>query len=186
MPLRTRPPSRCGSIASGPEGWTYEVRDVPFQTPSPHRGREGFRLPSLRTVQADLPHTALQSVVSSSGLARQGVGFGHGEKPPLSEEGIRPAAMVLQGMTQPPFQAYHLPPVTPLTRAANIRSLHTVGSTHPHWRGSRVSCACLAVSGTDALGIAPPSLLKLTDQPSYPPLLPRALPRAPGAIRPSP
>ena len=69
-----------------------------------NRGREGFRLPSLRTVQADLPHTALQSVVSSSGLARQGVGFGHGEKPPLSEEGIRPAAMVLQGMTQPPFQ----------------------------------------------------------------------------------
>ena len=32
------------------------------------RGREGFRLPSLRTVQAGLPHTALQSVVTPSGL----------------------------------------------------------------------------------------------------------------------
>ena len=55
-------------------------------------------------MQADLPHTVLQSVVSSSGLARQGVGFGHGEKPPLSEEGIGPAAMVFQSVTQPPFQ----------------------------------------------------------------------------------
>jgi hypothetical protein len=64
-----------------------------------NRGREGSRLPSLRTVRADLPHTALQSVVSSSGLTRQGEGFGQGEKPTLSEEGIRPTAMVLQRMT---------------------------------------------------------------------------------------
>ena len=35
---------------------------------TPDRGREGFRLPSLRTVQAGLPHTALQSVVTPSGL----------------------------------------------------------------------------------------------------------------------
>lgn len=55
-------------------------------------------------MQADLPHTALQSVVSSSGLARQSVGFGHGEKPPLSEEGIGPAAMVLPSMSHPSFQ----------------------------------------------------------------------------------
>jgi hypothetical protein len=34
------------------------------------RGREGFRLPSLRTVRAVLPHTALQSLVSSSGVSR--------------------------------------------------------------------------------------------------------------------
>ena len=30
----------------------------------------GFAVPALRTVRAVLPHTALQSVVSSSGLAR--------------------------------------------------------------------------------------------------------------------
>ena len=35
------------------------------------RGRGGSPLPALRTVHAVLPHTALQSVVSSSGLARQ-------------------------------------------------------------------------------------------------------------------
>ncbi len=33
------------------------------------RGREGFRLPSLRTVQAGLPHTALQSMVILAELA---------------------------------------------------------------------------------------------------------------------
>ena len=33
------------------------------------RGREGSRLPSLRTVLAILPHTALQSAVSTSGRA---------------------------------------------------------------------------------------------------------------------
>jgi len=33
------------------------------------RGREGFRLPALRTVRAVFPHTALQSVVSSSGMS---------------------------------------------------------------------------------------------------------------------
>jgi hypothetical protein len=37
-------------------------------------------------------------------MTRQGKGFGEGEKPTLSEEGIRPTAMVLQRMTQPSFQ----------------------------------------------------------------------------------
>ena len=32
------------------------------------------------------------------------MGFGHGEKPTLSEEGIGPAAVVLPGMTQPTLQ----------------------------------------------------------------------------------
>ena len=37
----------------------------------PDRGRgTAFAVPALRTVRAVLPHTALQSVVSSSGLAR--------------------------------------------------------------------------------------------------------------------
>ena len=33
-------------------------------------GRKGSRLPSLRTVLAVLPHTALQSLVSTSGMSR--------------------------------------------------------------------------------------------------------------------
>ena len=44
-----------------------------------------------------------------------------------------------------------------------------------HSRGSRVLHACLAVSGTDALGISPPSVLVFTDQPSCPPSLGAAL-----------
>jgi hypothetical protein len=38
------------------------------------RGREGFTLPALRTVRAVFPHTALQLVVSSSGVSRFGPG----------------------------------------------------------------------------------------------------------------
>jgi hypothetical protein len=40
------------------------------QSRHPDRGREGFPLPALRTVRAVFPHTALQSVVSSSGASR--------------------------------------------------------------------------------------------------------------------
>ncbi len=55
------------------------------------RGREDSRLPALRTVRAVFPHTALQSVVSSSGLACQHMGLVQGEKPMGSEEGNGPA-----------------------------------------------------------------------------------------------
>jgi hypothetical protein len=51
-------------------------------------------------VQAVLPHTALQSVVSSSGLACPPIGFMESEKPLSSKESIRPALMSLQGTTQ--------------------------------------------------------------------------------------
>lgn len=58
--------------------------------------------------------------------------------------------------------------VTPLTRASNIRSVHTLGSTPSQVRGSWVSCACLARWGTDALNsISPPSFVNVVDQPSY-------------------
>jgi len=56
-------------------------------------GKEKF-LPALRTVRAVLPHTALQSVVSSSGLARYNVSFIHGEKPTFSEESIWPLPVI--------------------------------------------------------------------------------------------
>ena len=45
-------------------------------------------------MHAVLPHTALQSVVSLSGLARQNPGFVQGEKPVLSEEGTGPAKVI--------------------------------------------------------------------------------------------
>jgi hypothetical protein len=44
---------------------------------------KGETLPALRTVHAVLPHTALQSVVSSSGLARQNATSDFGSKPSL-------------------------------------------------------------------------------------------------------
>ena len=67
--------------------------------PTRDRGREEFLLPALRTVHAVLPHTALQSVVSSSGLARLHTGFMKGEKPMCREECIWPALMVLMRST---------------------------------------------------------------------------------------
>ena len=73
----------------------------------PDRGREGFPLPSLRTVRAVFPHTALQSVVSSSGLARQNMRSFHGEKPVLSEKGIGPAFMIDKIPTGS-FASFHL------------------------------------------------------------------------------
>ncbi len=44
------------------------------------RGRKGFRLSPLRTVQAGLPHTALQSVVILSELTEQFMDCGIGEQ----------------------------------------------------------------------------------------------------------
>ena len=73
--------------------------DPLYQQRLPDRGREEFLLPALRTVHAVLPHTALQSVVSSSGLARLHTGFMKGEKPMCREECIWPALMVLMRST---------------------------------------------------------------------------------------
>ena len=61
------------------------------------RGREGFRLPSLRTVRAVFPHTALQSVVSSSGLSRLPPSCVEGEQPSGGEESIGPSYPVFGG-----------------------------------------------------------------------------------------
>ena len=90
-------------------------------------------LPSLRTVRAVLPHTALQSVVSTSGLARS-QGCCHGEQSQVCEVHIWPASLL-----------NHLCPLTPLPSAANIRSVQIARSTHAHSVGA-VS-VCLAFSG---------------------------------------
>ena len=55
----------------------------------------GEAVPSLRTRCAVFPRRALQSVVSTSGLARQAVGLMHREQPKVSEEGIRPLLMIV-------------------------------------------------------------------------------------------
>src|SRR5215510_10852441 len=60
------------------------------------RGRgTALVVPALRTVRAILPHTALQSMVSSSGLARQLPGCRHGEQSLGREVLIGPALMIL-------------------------------------------------------------------------------------------
>ena len=76
-----------------------------------HRGREEpFQtLPSLRTVQAVLPHTALQSIVSSSGSARFRMGFIHCEKSQAREVGICPMLMVLDISSRSPSLLLILP-----------------------------------------------------------------------------
>lgn len=51
-------------------------------------------------VGCSLPHTALQLVVSSSGLARQNVGIMHGDKPAFSEESIWPLPMITPSFTR--------------------------------------------------------------------------------------
>src|SRR5439155_16819671 len=66
-------------------------------------GRSGTALavPALRTVRAVLPHTALQSVVASSRLARQGMGCVKGEQPLFGEEHIRPVVMIGERVAVP-------------------------------------------------------------------------------------
>src|SRR5271154_5200603 len=71
----------------------------PLRRVPPDRGRKGFRLPSLRTVRAVLPHTALQSLVSSSGVPRAFVSCFEGEQPAIREKDIWPAAVVLESAT---------------------------------------------------------------------------------------
>jgi DNA replication protein DnaC len=66
--------------------WHGAIGDATY---ADDRGREGFRLPSLRTVRAVLPHTALQSLVSTSGVSRCFPGSVQGEESWFREEGAR-------------------------------------------------------------------------------------------------
>src|SRR5690625_611646 len=74
---------------------------LPVQAPPPNdRGREGFRLPALRTARAVFPHTALQSVVSSSGVSRCLPGRVKGEQPGIREVGVGPAYLIGPGESE--------------------------------------------------------------------------------------
>jgi hypothetical protein len=103
-----KPQHEGGAITSTPLGWELDDSPHPHVHPvikdcvclclsspwiDPSFERTGRS--ALRTVHAVLPHTALQSVVSSSGLARLPTGFMKGEKPMCREECIWPALVVL-------------------------------------------------------------------------------------------
>ena len=88
-----------------PAGWLLQIqyarRCVCAHAALLDRGKEGPPvLPSLRTVRAVLPHTALQSVVSTSGLARS-LGCLHGEQSQVCEECIGPALMIFSAVAGP-------------------------------------------------------------------------------------
>ena len=113
-PNRVRQPTGC-SFASGCSPPRLAATQLPLATQvvtsygmdfhlankassRTHIGVEKGRiaLPALRTVQAVFPHTALQSVVSSSGVSRGLPGRIEGEQPGIREEGIVPALLVRQ------------------------------------------------------------------------------------------
>jgi hypothetical protein len=64
--------------------WRIDRDGVKTARPS-KLGQEGYRLPALRNVRTVFPHTALQLVVTSLGLACQRVGFFQGEQPTLNK-----------------------------------------------------------------------------------------------------
>src|SRR5205814_1033382 len=105
-----------------------------------NRGREGVTLPALRTVRAVFPHTALQSVVSSSGVSRGAPSPIQGERPGLREEVVGPEA--------------NRPPLTPLTSADTMRSIHAEASTHDRGGRFRWSAPCLAKRALPVLFLA--------------------------------
>src|SRR5437867_6835872 len=68
--------------------------------------------------------------------------------------------------------------MTPLSSAANMRSLHSEASTHNRYR-SFVSAPCVALSGTAGAWLSPCFIVKLTRPPSYLPSLGTVLLSAP-------
>ena len=76
----------------------WELR--PLWEPCPLIGVEKDTvLPSLRTVRAVFPHTALQLVVSSSGLARSLVGCSHSEQSHVCEVCIWPSSVIVMAVS---------------------------------------------------------------------------------------
>ena len=112
--------------------WTDLLAKVPYVTPdlSIGVGKELNPLPALRTVRAVLPHTALQSLVSSSGVSRQRKGSAEGELP-MSSEG--PLAMGS---------------LDAVASADTRRPVEIEPSAHHHSGFRGAYAACVALSGT--------------------------------------
>src|SRR3970282_113174 len=68
----------------------------------------------------------------------------------------------------------HFPPLTPFSSAANMRSLHTVASTHLHFP-AWVSAPCVALAGTPGAWLSLCLGVSLTTLPSCLPSLGAAL-----------
>ena len=68
----------------------------------------------------------------------------------------------------------HLPPLTPFSSAANMRSLHTVASTHDQSR-PWISAPCLALLGTAGASLLLCPVISLTPLPACLPSLGAAL-----------
>jgi hypothetical protein len=67
----------------------------------------GVSRPSLRTVQAVFPHTALRSVVlPRRGLTYRGSGCCQAIQPVLGKEGVRPALVICPTSSSLPAQAF--------------------------------------------------------------------------------
>src|SRR5688500_16706910 len=91
--------------------------------------------------------------------------------PLLAATRLQAASKVL-GVTTLSIKLYHLPPWTPLTRAANMRSVHTDASTQSQFVGPWVSVPGLAISGTGGTALkGAASMMTSCIQPSYPPSL---------------
>jgi len=95
LPACTAPTPRCAAKMAAPQ---IRPAGSPFVSAGPnYRGRDP-RLPgdpSLRTVRAVLPHTALRSVVlPSRGPTDRCMGCNEREQPMLGKEGVWPALMI--------------------------------------------------------------------------------------------
>jgi hypothetical protein len=104
-------------------------------------------------VRAVFPHTALQSVVSASGLACY----------------TRAAIMVNSSCAAKKALAICLP-MTPLPSAANMRSFHAEAFTHDRSR-SWVTAPCIVPSDTNSASLSLCLCVKLTHPPSCLPSL---------------
>src|ERR1700722_19849924 len=90
--------------------------------------------------------------------------------PLLDRTFVQAAASVL-GANTLSINAYHLPPLTPLTSADSIRSVQTEASTHEKSRAA--SPPCVASSALPAFWCLDPVI---AHPPSYPPSLKRVYP----------
>src|SRR5262249_28308592 len=86
------------------------------------------------------------------------------------------AAAKVRGAVTLSIRLYHFPPVTPLSRAANIRLVQIDTSTQAHGCGAWVSPSGLAPQGTGEGRMCSCCIvLNLPSLPSYPPSLGAAL-----------